>query len=186
MARKGQSPHGHALALEPCPRWEYRFLIMGHALESGQWATFEECLAPYLRRRCEEQPNLRRTLDDVAVLARRGSFQTASKRLGELRHLEERHMRLEEKTLFPILENLTEPTEAVSQAKAEHQAIRRLLDALNRSLSIEALNESLAAQQQLSETCAAHWQHEQELLAKHVKVANQDVVDVLQSALSHC
>lgn len=159
---------------------------MGYELESGHWATFEEYVAPYLRRRFEEQPNLRRTLDDVVVLARRGSFRTAAKRLGELRHLEERHMHLEEKTLFPILERLTEPTDAVNQAKAEHQAIRRLLDALTRSLSSEALNECLTAQHQLRETCCTHWQHEQELLAKHVKVANQDVIEALQSALSHC
>jgi len=161
-------------------------LCMGYKLESGHCATFEECVGPYLRRRFEEQPSERRTLDEVAVLARRGSFRTATKRLGELRHLEERHMRLEEKTLFPILERLTEPTEEVNQAKAEHRAIRRLLDALNNSLSSEVLGESLAAQQQLSETCCAHWQHEQELLAKHVRVANQDVMDALQTALSHC
>jgi len=159
---------------------------MGYALESGRCATFEECVAPYLRRRFDEQPSLRRTLEEIAALARRGSFRTAAKRLGELRHLEERHMCLEEKTLFPILERLTEPTEAVNQAKAEHQAIRRLLDALNNSLSTEALGESLAAQRKLSETCSAHWQHEQKLLAQHVRLANQDVMDTLQSALSHC
>ena len=158
---------------------------MGHVLESGHCATFEECIAPYLRRRFEEQPSLKRTLDEVAGLARRGSFRTAAKRLGELRHLEERHMYLEEKTLFPILERLTEPTEAVSQAKVEHQAIRRLLDALTKSLSSEAVTECLAAQQKLSETCCAHWQHEQELLAKHVKVSNKDVMYAIQSELSN-
>src|SRR5215470_6825418 len=119
----------------------------GHASESGFHAMWDDCLAPYLRRRrLEEQPISRRALEDVACLVQRGSFQTAAKRLGELRHSEERHMTLEEKTLFPILERLTEPTEALTQAKAEHQAIRRLMDALTRLLSIHAVPECIETQ----------------------------------------
>jgi hypothetical protein len=148
---------------------------------------WDECLAPYLRRRrLEEQPISRRTLEDVACLVQRGSFQTAAKRLGELRHAEERAMALEEKTLFPILERLEEPSQALVEAKAEHQIIRGLLDALTRSLSIQAVPDCIDTQRELMVKCAEHWQHEQELLAKHINLASQDTLEEIQTAVSHC
>jgi hypothetical protein len=160
---------------------------LGHSRESGCKALWDECLGPYLRRRrLEEQPILRRTLEDVACLVQRGSFQTAAKRLGEVRHAEERAMALEEKTLFPILERLEEPSEALLQAKAENQVIRGLLDALTRSLSIQAVPDCIDTQRELMVRCAEHWQHEQELLAKHLDLASQDTLEEIQTAVSHC
>jgi Hemerythrin HHE cation binding domain len=160
---------------------------LGHSPEGAFRAMWDECLAPYLRRRLlEEQPISRRTLEDVACLVQRGSFQTAAKQLGEVRHAEERHMNLEEKTLFPILERLAVPTEALAQAKAEHQDIRRLLDALTRLLSSHDVPECIDTHRELVAKCSEHWQHEQELLAKHINLASQDTVDEIQTAVSHC
>jgi hypothetical protein len=159
----------------------------GYSRESGFKALWDECLAPYLRRRrLEEQPISRRTLEDVACLVQRGSFQTAAKRLGAVRHAEERAMALEEKTLFPILERLEEPSEALLQAKAEHQVIRGLLDALTRSLSIQAVPDCIDTQRELMVRCAEHWEHEQELLAKHINLASQDTLEEIQNAVGHC
>src|SRR5258708_20019468 len=70
--------------------------------QSGCKALWDECLAPYLRRRrLEEQPISRRTLEDVACLVHRGSFQTPAKRLGEIRPPEEHATKLHENPLFP-------------------------------------------------------------------------------------
>lgn len=95
-------------------------------------------------------------------------------------------MTLEEKTLFPILERLEEPTEALVQAKAEHQVIRGLLDALSRSLSIRAAIDCIDTQRELVAKCSEHWEHEQELLAKHINLASQDTLEEIQTAVSHC
>jgi Hemerythrin HHE cation binding domain len=158
-----------------------------HPGESGCKALWDECLAPYLRRRrLEEQPISKRTLEDVACLVQRGSFQTAAKRLGEVRHAEERAMALEEKTLFPILERLEEPSEALVQAKADHQIIRGLLDALTRSLSVHAIPDCIDTHRELMVKCSEHWQHEQELLGKHINLANEGTLEEIQTAVSHC
>jgi hypothetical protein len=160
---------------------------LGHPGESGCKALWDECLAPYLRRRrLEEQPISKRTLEDVACLVQRGSFQTAAKRLGEVRHAEERAMALEEKTLFPILERLEEPSEALVQAKADHQIIRGLLDALTRSLSVHAIPDCIDTHRELMVKCSEHWQHEQELLGKHINLASEGTLEEIQTAVSHC
>jgi hypothetical protein len=95
-------------------------------------------------------------------------------------------MALEEKTLFPILERLEEPSQALVEAKAEHQIIRGLLDTLTRSLSIQAVPDCIDTQRELMVKCAKHWQHEQELLAKHINLASQDTLEEIQTAVSHC
>ena len=147
--------------------------------------TFGECLGAHLRRRMTEQhPILKRTLDDVAFLVQRRSFATAARRLGELSIAEERHMDMEEKALFPIIERLAGATEALTQGKAEHAAIRRLLNEVNDALCARALPEFMDAHRQLQATLSEHWQNEERLLGCELQVPDEEPLEEITSALT--
>jgi hypothetical protein len=149
--------------------------------------TFVECLGAHLKRRMTEQhPSLKKTLDDVAFLAQRRSFVTAAKRLGELRIAEERHMNLEEKTLFPIIERLAGATKALAEGKAEHATIRRLLDAVSDALRAQALPEFMSAHRKLLAALSEHWQNEERLLGCQLKVPDEETFEEIASALRRC
>ncbi len=149
--------------------------------------TFGECLSAHLKRcMTERHPSLKKTLDDVASLAERRSFVTAAKRLGELRMEQERHMDMEEKTLFPIIERLGGATEALAEGKAEHAAIRRLLDAVSDALSARALQQFMDAHRQLLTALSEHWQNEERLLGSELKVPNEETFEEIASALRRC
>src|SRR5215467_92977 len=96
-------------------------------------------LAEYIRERLksrvtEDHAHLKKTLEDVARLVQRGSFITAAKRFGEFRMTQERSMNLEE-TIFPIIERLSGADEAIRRDRANHETIRRSLNAVSASLA---------------------------------------------------
>jgi hypothetical protein len=149
--------------------------------------TLLECLGPYLRRRMtKDHPRLKTTLDDVAHLAKRRSFQNAGQRFGEFRLAEERHMDFEDKTLFPLIERLTGPSENLETAKAEHDNIRRLLDVVGHALSSWSLPDFESAHVRLMRALAQHWDGEQELLGIRVNIRDQATRDEIVKALTRC
>jgi iron-sulfur cluster repair protein YtfE (RIC family) len=146
-----------------------------------------ECVGAQLRRRlAEDHPALKQTLEDVAQLVQRKSFMTAAKRFGEFRLAEERHMNLEDKALFPIIERLMGPNEAVQRGEVEHRTIRQLIDAVAGSLSNSTLPEFLEVHRQLLATLSEHWQHEEELVSCVLKVSDRETAEEIASALRRC
>jgi hypothetical protein len=156
-------------------------------IEERREATLLEYIGPYVTRRMTlDHPALKETLTDVDGLARRRSFETAAKRFGEFRIAEERHMHLEDETLFPVIERLVGPTEAVQQGKAEHAVIRRLLNAVGASLSAWNLPEFITAHAELMAALSEHWKHEEELLGGSVKLPDKETIEAIARALMRC
>jgi len=133
-------------------------------------------------RLTEDHSRLKQTLEDVAGLVQRGSFVTAAKRFGEFRITQERHMNLEE-TLFPIVERLSGPNEAIRQDRANHETIRRLLNAVSASLAMSKLHEFVDAHRQLLSASLELWEREERLLSLELKSPGSEAIDQMQHAL---
>lgn len=155
-----------------------------HERENVRGAALGESILAHLRW-CltEDHPRLMKTLEDVAQLAHRGSFITAAKRFGEFRIAEERHMNLEDSALFPIIERLSGPSQTVRQGRADHETIRRLLDAVSGSLSRVTLDEFVHAHRRLLVALLEHWEHEERLLTLELKIPDRETVEEIAGAL---
>lgn len=93
-------------------------------------------------------------------------------------------MDMEEKSLFPIIERLGGTTKSLAQGKAEHAAIRRLLNAVSDALSARAVPEVMNAHRQLLAALSEHWQNEERLLGRELKVPDDETCEEIASALT--
>ena len=137
-------------------------------------------------RLTEDHSRLKKTLEDVARLVQRGSFITAAKRFGEFRMTQERSMNLEE-TIFPIIERLSGADEAIRQDRANHETIRRSLNAVSASLATSRLDRFVDAHRQLLALIFEFWEHEERLLILEFKSPVEgtvkEAVDEMERAL---
>jgi len=145
-------------------------------------------LAEYIRERLksrvtEDHAHLKKTLEDVAQLVQRGSFITAAKRFGEFRIVQERAMNFEEITLFPIIERLSGPNEAIGQGRSHHETIRQLLNAVTDSLSTARVHEFVKAHVQPLAVILKHCEFEQGLVGLELKSAGNETVEEIQSGM---
>jgi hypothetical protein len=134
-------------------------------------------------RLTEDHARLKQTLEDVARLVQRGSFITAAKRFGEFRIAQERAMNFEESTLFPIIERLSGPNEAIQQGRAHHETIRQLLNAVSASLSTSTVDEFVKAHRQLLAVILEHCEFEERLVSLELKSPGNETVEEIQSGM---
>ena len=134
-------------------------------------------------RMTEDHARLKKTLEDVERLVQRGSFITAAKRFGEFRITQERAMNFEESTLFPIIERLSGPNEAIRQGRAHHETIRRLLNAVTASLSASSEDEFVEAHRQLCAVILKHCEFEERLVSLELKSPGNEMVEEIQSGM---
>jgi hypothetical protein len=138
----------------------------------------------HLRSRLiENHSRLKKTLEDVAWLVQHGSFITAAKRFGEFRMTQERTMNMEE-TLFPIIERLSGPNEPLRRNRANHETIRRLLDAVSASLATSSPHRFVEARRQLVAGISELWEHEERLLTTlEFKGPSKETIEKIEGAL---
>jgi len=133
-------------------------------------------------RLIENHSRLKKTLEDVAQLVQRGSFITAAKRLGEFRMAQERTMNMEE-TLFSIIEHLSGPNEAIGLYRANHQTIRRLLNAVSASLATSSHHQFVEAHRQLLAVIWELWEHEERVRTLELKSPSKETIEEIERAL---
>jgi Hemerythrin HHE cation binding domain len=145
-------------------------------------------LAEHIRSRLwsrltENHASLKHILEDVAWLVQHGSLITAAKRFGEFRIAQEREMNFEESTLFPLIERLSDPNEAIRQGRAQHETIRHLLNAVSASLSTSTVQEFVEAYRQLLTVILEHCKFEERLISLELKSSGNEVLEEIQSGM---
>ncbi len=131
------------------------------------------------RRLTEDHPELDAILEAVADLVSRRSFHSAAKRFGEFRIKQERHMTLEEKVVFPLLETLSYQTVDVARMKSEHRMIRNFMNDAGDAISQWDLRGFAEAHRRLAQAVAVHNEDEERLVAtklEHCHCVGQDLL----------
>jgi hypothetical protein len=122
-----------------------------------------EPMASLWRRLCDDHQQLDAVLNDVQQLTEERAFSTASKRFGEFRLREERHLRTEAQ-LLRLLESLSDPPQIVQALREEHRQLHALLEEATHALGRRDGAAFCAKLSALQQTMTQHLAEERDAL----------------------